>query len=431
MKLENKPESNCVTVALETLGCKLNQSETELLARQLAEAGYKLVSPTENPDIYILNTCTVTHVADRKSRHLLRMARRRNPLSRIIALGCYADSGGRDLSGIEGIDLIVGNESKDNLKRLLSGLNPPGLPTPTPAPGSDRLDRTRSFIKAQDGCNNFCAYCIVPMVRGREKSLPPEQVINEIRHRVADGYQEIVLTGTEIGRYSFDGLCLSGLLRRILKETDVKRLRLSSLQPREIDADLIRLWEDPRLCRHFHLALQSGSESVLQRMGRHYSPDDFSFAVGMIRREMPEAAVTTDVIVGFPGETDKEFAETCSFCRNMEFARIHVFPYSPRKGTRAAQMPGQIDNGVKKQRCTEMLCLAGDSLRKFNSRFLGQRQTVLFEHCSAGLWSGLTDNYIKVYVKNSLDLSNRIMPVELLDLRKDGMMGKLAGQAEK
>ncbi|MDD5703465.1 MAG: MiaB/RimO family radical SAM methylthiotransferase, partial [Dehalococcoidales bacterium] len=331
MKPENKPESNCVTVALETLGCKLNQSETELLARQLAEAGYTLVSPTENPDIYILNTCTVTHVADRKSRHLLRMARQRNPRSRIIALGCYADSGGRDISGIEGIDLIVGNESKDNLKRLLSGLNPPGLPTPASVP--DRLDRTRSFIKAQDGCNNFCAYCIVPLVRGREKSLSPEQVINEIRQRVADGYQEIVLTGTEIGRYSYDGLCLPGLLRRILRETDIKRLRLSSLQPREIDADLIRLWEDPRLCRHFHLALQSGSETVLQRMGRHYSPDDFSFAAGVIRRQMPEAAVTTDVIVGFPGETDKEFAETCSFCRNMEFARIHVFPYSPRKGT--------------------------------------------------------------------------------------------------
>ncbi len=349
--MEAKFKNNAVTVAMETLGCKLNQAETEHLARQLAEAGCKIVDPDEKADIYILNTCTVTHVADRKSRHLLRMAHRNNPHARIIALGCYAERAANELSKIEGVDMVAGNEAKLNLQQLLVDhgfLKPCGMKS-----NSDHHNRTRSFIKAQDGCNNYCSYCIVPLVRGREKSLPPEQVIDEIKQRITDGYQEVVLTGTEIGRYQYGGMDLKGLLERILRDTDVRRLRLSSVQPQEISLELIRLWQNPRLCRHFHMSLQSGSDTVLQRMNRRYTSEDFSGAVGLIRSVIPDAAITTDIIVGFPGETDDEFQESYDFCRRMEFSRIHVFPYSPREGTGAAQNDGSNRIGSEKAKKRE------------------------------------------------------------------------------
>jgi len=421
------------TVALDSIGCKLNQAETELLARQFAEAGYRVVSPGDKANIYILNTCTVTHVADRKCRHWLRQAHWRNPDALLVVTGCYAERAPDELARIAGVNFVLDNEQKPHLLEILKGSGCPrnltGVEGDFVASHCPAL-RTRSFIKVQDGCNCFCAYCIVPLVRGREKSLPAQQVIVEVRQRVAEGYKEVVLTGTEIGSYNGDGVNLKGLLELVLAETGVPRLRLSSLQPQEITSELIRLWRDGRLCRHFHLSLQSGSDAVLKRMKRRYSVADYGKAVSLIREAVPEAAITTDVIVGFPGETEAEFQESYDFCRRMEFARIHVFPYSPRPGTQAARMPNQVKDKVKKQRSQKMLALAKESARNFRRRFLGKTMTVLWEKQSDGIWSGHTDNYIKVYTESGEDLSNKLQPVKLMEVREGGVWGKI-GIADK
>ncbi len=419
--------SEIIRVALDSLGCKLNQAETELLARQLAAAGYQLVSPVDEADVYILNTCTVTHIADSKSRHRLRLAHRRNPDALLVATGCYAQRAPQELTQIEGVSLVVGNNEKPYLPQLLAEAGRIGSPVSIQEDSTINHYtgfRTRALVKVQDGCNSFCSYCIVPLVRGREKSLPVDQVVAEVRYRVAQGYKEVVLTGVKIGSYSYDGVNLKGLLEHILIETGVERLRLSSLQPQEISPELIGLWRNQRLCPHFHLSLQSGSNEVLSRMKRSYSLNDYEESVALIRTLLPQAAITTDVMVGFPGETDQEFDESYNFCRRMEFARIHVFSYSPRQGTQAARLPNQIRDKVKKERSQKMLALAKESAQNFSQRFLGRTMTVLFEQQSNGIWSGHTDNYIKVYTKSSADLTNKLLPLKLVDVRSDGVWGK-------
>jgi threonylcarbamoyladenosine tRNA methylthiotransferase MtaB len=415
-------------ILLETLGCKLNQAETELLARQLAEAGHRLVSSVEEADIYILNTCTVTHVADAKSRHLLRLARRRNANILLVAAGCYAQRAPQELSRVEGVSLVVGNDEKQNLPRLLyeaGHLDKLTSNNEDIITNTKSVFRTRTFIKIQDGCNNFCSYCIVPLVRGREKSLPAEQVVAEVKHRVADGFKEVVLTGTEIGSYSSNEINLKKLLETILVETSIVRLRLSSLQPQEISPELIYLWNDPRLCPHFHLSLQSGSDSVLKRMKRRYSVSDYKKAVFLIRTVVPDAAITTDIIAGFPGETEEEFQESYEFCRRIGFARIHVFPYSKRQGTEAARMPLQVADSVRTLRSQNLLALARECTQIYRQKFLGSTMTVLWEKQSNGIWSGHTGNYIKVYTRSDLELNNKLLPVKLDKIYKDGVWGEI------
>ena len=413
-------------VAFGTLGCKLNQAETESLARELAAAGYEPVSSVDEADIYVLNTCTVTHIADRKSRNLLRQAHRRNSHARLIAIGCYAERATRELSQIEGVALVLGNEQKTQLLRKMGEL---GLAASSSSTGQWPCDygRNRSCIKIQDGCRNFCSYCIVPLVRSRVASVPVEQVAAGVRNRVADGVKEVVLTGTEVGTYRSNGVDLTGLLQHVLAETGVTRLRLSSLQPQEVTGELLRLWQDRRLCPHFHLCLQSGSDSVLRRMKRRYNTADYRQAVAMIREAVPDAAITTDVIAGFPGETEKEFTEGYEFCRQAGFARSHVFPYSRRPGTEAAVMPGQVPVGVKRERVRKLLALAEESAREFRQSFLGRTMAVLWEQKSGGIWSGYTDNYIRVYVRSGGNLANQIIPVKLESIYKDGVWGKQLG----
>jgi len=264
-------------------------------------------------------------------------------------------------------------------------------------------------------------------VRGGEKSEPVDQIVAEVEHRITDGYKEVVLTGTEIGSYNYDGVGLRELIERILAETGVTRLRLSSLQPQEISPELIGLWQDGRLCRHFHLSLQSGSDGVLSRMRRRYSVSDYQEAVSLVRAMMPEAAITTDVIVGFPGEAEAEFQESYNFCQRMDFARIHIFPYSPRQGTEAARMPDKVSAQVKKERSQRMLALAKESAQNFSQRFLGKTMPVLWEKQSDGIWSGHTDNYIKVYTRSSDDLTNTLLPVKLVEVSGDGVWGEVTG----
>jgi threonylcarbamoyladenosine tRNA methylthiotransferase MtaB len=416
-----------IRVAIETLGCKLNQAESETLARQLALAGCQIVGFNEKADAFILNTCTVTHIADRKCRQSLRAARRNNPDALIIATGCYANRLDTELWAILGIDLIVKNEYKESLPEIIVQR--------VEATGSTaRIEtclRTRAFIKAQDGCNRRCAYCIVPLVRGREKSLPADELIAEIESRVSEGFKEVVLTGTEIGSYSSSGLDIKGLLERILVETKIERLRVSSLQPYETTPELLALWKNSRLCPHFHISLQSGSDGVLTRMKRWYSTSSYEESVHLIREVLPEAAITTDIIVGFPGETDAEFQETVDFCRRVDFARVHVFSYSARPGTAAATMPGQVDARVKKERSAQMLALAKERIRKFLSCFSDRTMNVLWEQQSkSGIWSGYTSNYIRVYTRSDGDLTNVMTATRLVKSYRDGVWGELMNPEE-
>jgi threonylcarbamoyladenosine tRNA methylthiotransferase MtaB len=322
------------------------------------------------------------------------------------------------------VELVLGNNRKMNLLNLLgSAVIPQKVVTLPSGPHADR--RTRAFLKVQDGCKNFCAYCIVPFVRSREQNVPAEKITALVRGLVANGYREVVLTGTEIGAYNSNGVNLEGLIGRILADTPVPRLRLSSLQPHQIPPTLIDLWRDSRLCPHFHLSLQSGSDTVLKRMKRRYSPADYRQAVALIRDSVPDVAITTDVIVGFPGETDAEFQETFDFCREIQFARIHVFPFSPRPATTAAAMPDQVPAALKKERSNLMLTSSKESVRGFQQQFVGKTMDVLWEQQSGGVWSGLTGNYIKVYTRSAAVLTNRIITVKLVKLYRDGIWGEV------
>jgi len=419
------------TVALETLGCKLNQAETESLARQFSKAGYEVTAPRNGADICVLNTCTVTHIADRKSRHLLRLARRRNPNAFVVATGCYAQRAAEELVRMGEVDLIVGNEDKEQLVQIIEGKR--GKAASCSFSPSYTGYRTRAMVKIQDGCEQFCSYCIVPFIRGREHSLPTEQVIQEIQARVAEGYKEILLTGTQIGHYGQEngeakGAPLQRLVERILAETEVERLRLSSIQPLDVTSGLLQLCADERLCPHFHLSLQSGSDAVLRRMRRPYSTADYTEAVAIIRERVPEVAITTDVIVGFPGESEEEFEQSYRFCERRGFARMHVFPFSARPGTFACQMPDQVDERTKKVRSQKMLGLAERSARCFREGFLGSHAIVLWESNRNwnGIWTGLTGNYIRAYTHYAEDLSNRLLPAKLICKHKEGIWTELS-----
>ena len=425
-------------VTFYTLGCKLNQAETESLVGQFSRSGFQIVSPSDVADIYIANTCTVTHIADRKSRHWLRLARRRNPRALIIATGCYAQRSCQELIPLA--DLIVDNEQKEHLLTLVQALSleergfgeGPTEQSQVPAVTM----RTRSLIKIQDGCHGPCTYCIVPEVRPREYSLPSSQIIDEVKRKVALGYKEVVLTGTKVGTYkdavltTSEGLSadLKDLIQRILDDTGIERLRLSSLQPSEVSSKLLALWQDERLCRHFHLALQSGSQTVLQRMKRSYSLDQYQRTMNLIKNTIPEAAITTDIMVGFPGESDEEFEQSYSFCQQAGFASIHVFPFSRRPDTTAARMPNQIKDEVKQERNQRMLELSRSSRCRFCEQFLRQIMPVLWEQETrpgSGIYSGLTSNYIRVFAHCKKSLNNEITPVKLVEFHNQGIWGEV------
>jgi threonylcarbamoyladenosine tRNA methylthiotransferase MtaB len=431
-----------------TLGCKLNQAETESLVGQFSRAGFQIVSSSREADICIANTCTVTHIADRKSRHWLRLARHRNPQALIIAIGCYARRNRQELAQLA--DLVIDNTDKENLLEIVTSSS---LPTRFPVPNRIPLRhcdrppgtasarevispiittvRTRSLIKIQDGCHSPCMYCIVPKVRSHEYSVPSSQIIDEVQQKVTMGYKEVVLTGTKVGSYRHDGTDFRDLVQHILSDTRIERLRVSSLQPSEISSELLTLWQDERLCPHFHLALQSGSEIVLQRMKRSYSLEQYRRTMNLVRENIPDAAITTDIMVGFPGETDEEFERSYSFCQQAGFANIHVFPFSPRPETAAARMPQQIRDEVKQERKQRMLELSRDSWRRFREQFPGRTVPVLWEQeirPGSRLYSGLTGNYIRVFAHSEKPVDNELKPLRLLELRNEGIWGEIVDE---
>ena len=407
------------TVALETHGCKLNQSDTETLARQFQEAGYRLVAEGQPADIYVVNSCTVTHVADRKARQALRSARRRNPDATIVATGCYAQRDPTALQKLQNIDFVIGNSDKPLLVQTITAGRTESIRSTEPSPSISHLPyspgRSRAMVKIQEGCNQVCAYCIVPKVRGRERSIPTSELVAQVQLLESEGYREVVLTGTQLGSYGFDLLeeDLVSLISRLLRETSIPRIRVSSLQAQEITPELLELWQDSRLCPHFHIPLQSGADSVLQRMRRRYTTAMFAEASQRVRSLVPASSVTTDVIVGFPGETETEFHEGLAFARDVGFASMHVFPYSRRPGTGAALMGEQVDEVAKRERMGAMLAVAEKLREEYAQESVGQVRPVLWERATAKegagwRFSGLTDNYLRVTAASESNLLNEI-----------------------
>jgi len=420
-------------IYVSSLGCKLNQSEMDALAQQMAAGGHKLVAAPAEADLCVLNTCAVTHVAAQKSRQALRRLHRENAQARLVATGCYAQLAPEDLIDLPGIDMVVGNQDKDRLARLL-GSREAGTAVIEPASSLPRT-RTRALIKIQDGCDNACAYCIIHVARGPQRSRPAGEILAEVQERLAAGHQEIVLTGVHIGAYGRDRQRdpeekdLWGLVGHILAETDVPRLRLSSIEPWDLSEQAFRLWEDPRLCRHLHLPLQSGCNATLRRMARRYTTGEFETWVTAARSAIPGLAVTTDVIVGFPGESDNEFVESLGFLQKTGFSRVHVFPYSVRPGTPAAGMPGQVSAEIKARRARILREAATASRRAFSQSFVGEMLDVLWESYQDGddgpEWRGLTDNYLRVVAHSSVDLANRLLPTRMVDLTGNDLLGEV------
>ena len=431
------------TVAIETHGCKLNQADSAVLARQFAQAGYRLVDANADADIIIVNTCTVTATADAKARHALRAARRANPDALVVAAGCYPQRAAEELRRMPEVSLVVGNQEKPELAGLaiteLTRRNGKRTLSPLPQPiegessSAGILRRSRAMVKIQEGCDQVCAYCIVPKVRGRERSIPADELVAAINRHVADGFKEAALTGTQLGTYGFDldNLDLTRLLARILAETDLPRLRVSSLQAHEISPGLLELWHDPRLCPHFHVPLQSGCDTTLRAMRRRYDCDTYRRAVSLIRDRVPNAAITADVIVGFPGEDAGAHGASLALVAEMRFADVHVFPYSQRPGTTANYLSGQVDAAEKRRRATEMSAVAEEGFADYRNRLAGQTRPVLWEtnrpasNGAAMRWSGLTDNYVRVAAETSLDLANRITPARLIRPEGKAMLATL------
>lgn len=392
-------------IAFTTLGCKVNQSETDLLAREFTAAGYTCVPFEDVADVYVVNTCTVTHVADKKSRQMLGQARRTNPDALVVATGCYASIVGNAL-GSEGT-LVIRNRDKNRVITLVDGRLSRQTPdTPYYVDAEKYLsvsggqERIRSMVKAQDGCDSHCTYCIIPRARGRSRSLDAREIVRRVQALEREGHAEVVLTGVDLGSYGEDlpaSPDLGGLLELVLSETTVPRVRVSSVEPGDFDTAWLRLWKSPRLCRHLHVPLQAGSRTVLQRMERKYDPDEYVDMVRACREAVPGVTITTDVMVGFPGETDAEFEEGFQFIRDVAFDGMHVFKYSQRSGTRAAHMDFQVPEPVKAERSRLLRNEATVGVGRLIDRHANAKVSVVWESEREGVWRGLTDTNVRSY----------------------------------
>jgi threonylcarbamoyladenosine tRNA methylthiotransferase MtaB len=431
-------------IRVDSIGCRLNISEVEEMARRFAATGHRLVGPGDMADLVVFNTCAVTHVAGRKSRQVIRQMRRANPQAGVVVTGCYAQLE-PDVVKALGADLVVSNEQKDILPELVveAGLLHEADPIPAPdapsfiaplVPQADGAGHTRAFVKVQDGCDNRCTFCIVTVARGAGRSRPLSQVIAEIKRLVELGYQEVVISGVHLGSYGHDlgdPAGLRHLVQAILQETDLPRLRLSSLEPWDLDAAFFELWQGGRLLPHLHLPLQSGCDETLRRMARRTNQAEFARLVAAARAVIPDLSITTDIIVGFPGETEAEFAQSIAFVEAMAFARLHIFRYSRRAGTAAAKMKAQVPPQVMQARSRQMHRLNAKLEEDFRRKFVGQTMPVLWETSESygfGLqWSGLTGNYLRVVTHTTpqTDLYNRVINTELVDTAPAALLGQL------
>ena len=412
-------------VAFYTLGCKVNQYETNAMIEQFIKSNYEIVDFEEKADIYVINTCTVTNMSDRKSRQIIRRVKQINPNSILAVTGCYAQVAAKELEKIQEIDLIIGNTEKKDIVQIIENYTEKinltdinnqkefvdfGTTTYT--------EKTRAVIKVQDGCNNFCSYCIIPYAKGRVRSRKLENIIEEIRNIVKKGIKEVVITGIHVASYGLDfkdeNIRLIDLLEEINKIEDLKRIRLGSLEPNIITDEFVeRLKKVDKICDHFHLSLQSGCDDTLKRMNRKYTTDDFENVVTRLRNTFPDVALTTDIIVGFPGETEEEFNTTYKYLEKIKFYQMHVFKYSQRKGTRAAKMPNQIDGKIKEERSKKLIELSNKNEKEFLNKFVGKNIEVLFEQQEGEYIKGHTSNYITVKAKGK-NMENKMLEVKII-----------------
>jgi threonylcarbamoyladenosine tRNA methylthiotransferase MtaB len=464
MATANRPHSpaQARTAALVSIGCKVNQGELRQWSVSLARVGVKLVDQGQPADLAIVNTCTVTAEGDKSSRQAIRHAARANPDGYLVVTGCYASVDQRAVEEIAGVDLVVPNDDKDEIIRRLAdaGVVPPLATDVDPSPDawthrSERpgwvtlmpaLERKgRAFVKVQDGCNSHCTYCIVPAARGPQRSRSIQAIVDEVTMLYRLGYREAVLTGVQIGAYGSDwdrerrrvregeGPTLTALVERLLAETPIPRIRISSIQPQDWPEGFLDLWKDARMCRHLHLPLQSGSDSVLKRMVRRYRTADFRALVERARSAMTDVAITADLMVGFPGESEAEHAQSLDFVREVAFAEQHIFRYSVRPGTAAARLPDDVSPQVKRQRSEQARALDAELRQRYRRRFLGRTMDVLWEEPAPVpvregeplVWSGLTDNYLRVFARGEI-LEGQITPVQLTRLGDDGLHGTIS-----
>ena len=401
------------TVAFCTLGCKVNQYETNAMMQKMIEAGYEVVDFETKADIYIINTCTVTNMSDRKSRQMIRRAKEINPEAIIIAVGCYVQVAKKEIEKIKEIDLALGNEEKVDIVKYCNEIIQKNKKEEIADVMQSRkfaefgetsyTEKTRAVIKVQDGCDRFCSYCIIPYARGRVRSREPEHIIKEIKQIANEGIKEVVITGIHIASYGKDfkkDYKLIDLLEEINKIDGIERIRLGSIEPLLITEEFVqRLVKLEKICEQFHLSLQSGCDETLKRMNRRYTTQQFEEIVKRLRKAYDNVNLTTDIIVGFPGETEEEFAKTYKFLEKIKFYKMHIFKYSPRKGTRAEQMPQQIEPQLKEERSKKLIELSDKNEKEYNSEYVGKRVEVLWEEQKNEIYKGHTKNYVLVEMK--------------------------------
>lgn len=428
-------------VAFHTLGCKVNQYETEAMEEMFIRAGYEVVGEEDLAEVYVINTCTVTNMSDRKSRQFIRRAKKLNQDSIIAVVGCYSQTSPEEIEEIQGVDVIIGTthrnrivelcqEARDSNKRINIVENIRGAREFEEIKIEDVSDMTRAYIKIQDGCNQFCSYCIIPYARGPIRSRDLEDVHREVVELSEKGFKEIILTGIHIASYGKDlkeDINLKTLVERVSQVEGIERIRFSSVEPRLIDDEFMQtLVDSGKCCDHFHLSLQSGSDTVLERMNRKYSTKEYSDRVDLIRRYMPNAGITTDIIVGFPGETEAEFKETLDFVEKIGFSRLHVFKYSKREGTPAASMKNQVDGNVQHERSVRLIELGESTMEEFSRKFIGKVLEVLVEASSDGkTLEGYTSNYLRVKMPFEEGLVGQLVNVKIMGLEGELLVGKV------
>ena len=414
-------------IAFITLGCKVNLYDTEAMAELFTEKGYEVVDFEEYADVYLINTCTVTNLGDKKSRQMIRRAKRINPNSVVVATGCYAQVASEEVAKIEGINIVIGTKNRSEIVETVENYvaengvvnnvsDIMGEKEFEPLQISRLTNRTRAYIKIQEGCNRYCTYCIIPYARGPIRSRKPEEVIEEVKKLAENGFKEVVLTGIHVASYGLDlgNITLADIIEKVHSVNGIERIRFSSMEPLAIDDDFVaRMAKLPKVCDHYHLSLQSGCNRTLKRMNRKYNAEQYAEACERLRNTFPNVAITTDIIVGFPDETEEDFKESLAFAEKMKLDKIHTFPYSPKKGTPAAKMKNQISGDVKSQRSKEMIALSDKMNIDFLNNNIGKTVPVLFEDMENGFWQGHTTNYIKVLAKSDENLNNKIVDVKL------------------
>ena len=427
-------------IAFTTLGCKVNLYDSEAMAELFAEKGYEIADFDEVADIYVINTCTVTNFGDKKSRQMIRRARRRNPDSIIVATGCYAQVSPETVAGIDGINIVIGTKDRSKVVEIVENYKAEQgvLNAVRDIKGEkefERLkvsklkDRTRAYIKIQEGCNRYCSYCIIPYARGPVRSRKPEDIMDEVKALARNGFKEVVLTGIHVASYGIDlgNITLADIIEMVHEVDGIERIRFSSMESRAVSDEFIeRMSKLPKVCEHYHLSLQSGSDTTLKNMNRKYTSEEYAAACERLRKAFPHVAITTDIIVGFPTETEENFKESYDFAKKVKLSKIHVFPYSPKEGTPAAKMRPQVAPEVKNERSHKMLELSDKLNREFMSAYINKPMEVLFERLDNGYYEGHTRNYIKVLCKSDRDLTNQLVTVRLTDIAgEETMYGEL------